>query len=542
MYKKFINKIIPYILLSSILVATFVGYLNVPSQSKADTAPTLIDAQSSDYSDTGNTETTASVSWEAGDLVLVFGSTENNNNDCSLQDCYFLNTPTATGLTFSLITSVNLTPVAGGDDVPHYLWSATAGSSGSGAISATRSDAFTGHRGITAFIYRGSDGIGNTNTLDGSTAKVISLTRSKANSAVAVDLGDWAAGADVTVDPSPAGGTQRVAVANGAYTAFVFDWTDQGAAGTTDYGITNHTGTVDMSGIVVEVLGACDPSVGICTNTYSTPGYTTFTVPAGITSLSIACWGAGGNGFDGTTAGGGAGGGGGAFASSTVAVSPSDVIRLFIGSAGSGSGGHGATSTASTTVPTLLVGADGGRGATSVTTGTGRGGLASISTGDVSNNGGSGGIGVDSGTQDLAGGGGGAGGPNGAGGNGEDANTVSGQGGLGGVGDAGSGGTAGARGNTTAGGGGGSSTNGGGGGGGGDNGAGGGLGGSWGGGGGGGEVAGTNSWAGSAGACTITYAAAAAESEVKVRGGGSATNPNVKIRGGGSNGGSVKFR
>lgn len=540
MYKKFINKIIPYILLSSILVATFVGYLNVPSQSKADTAPTLVDAQSSDYSDTGNTETTASISWIAGDIILVFGSTENNDTSC-VPMCYTLNTPTATGLSFSLVTSLNTTGTSGGDGTIQYLWSATAGGTGSGAISATRGDTAAGHRGISAFQYRGSSGIGTPATIDDSTAKVISVTRSKANSLIALSMGDWAANADVTVDPSPAGGTQRVAVANGAYTAFVFNWGDQGAAGTTDYGITAHTGTVDMAGIAVEIFGTCDPSEGTCVDTFSTPGYTTFTVPTGVNSLKIACWGGGGNGFDGTTAGGGAGGGGGAFASSTVAVSPSDVIRLFIGSAGSGSGGHGATSTASTTVPTLLVGADGGRGATSVTTGTGRGGLASISTGDVSNNGGSGGIGVDSGTQDLGGGGGGAGGPNGAGGDGEAADTVSGQGGLGGVGDAGSGGTAGARGNTTAGGDGGSSTNGGGGGGGGDNGAGGGLGGSWGGGGGGGEVAGTNSWAGNDGACTITYAAAAAESEVKIRGGGSATT-NVKIRGGGSNGGSVKFR
>jgi len=213
----------------------------------ASGAPTLVDYQQSDWtSQTAGNEVTPTVTWQVGDLVLVFGSTEAGTSAT-------LNTPTATGLSFSLVTSIN---TADSGDTAHYLWSATAGSNGSGAITATRGDAGTLARGIAAFVYRGSSGLGNTATLDNSANKTISLTRGYANSATAVVLGDWNAVNDTTVTSSPGSGTQRVAqFVTDAATFFLFDWGDQGAAGTTSYGITNHTGTVDMSGIAVEVRG-----------------------------------------------------------------------------------------------------------------------------------------------------------------------------------------------------------------------------------------------------------------------------------------------
>lgn len=89
-----------------------------------------------------------------------------------------------------------------------------------------------------------------------------------------------------------------------------------------------------------------EQTLGAATTTVSSTGYSTWTVPNGITSVNIACWGGGGAGFTGTTAGGGAGGGGGAFASSTVSVSGGQVIRFFIGAGGATSGANGATTTA----------------------------------------------------------------------------------------------------------------------------------------------------------------------------------------------------
>ena len=78
-------------------------------------------------------------------------------------------------------------------------------------------------------------------------------------------MSDWSAKNDTTVNASPAsGGTQRVAQwVSGQYTSFVFDWTDQGAAGSTSYGISNYATDGNNSGVVVEIKGsAAAPAAG----------------------------------------------------------------------------------------------------------------------------------------------------------------------------------------------------------------------------------------------------------------------------------------
>lgn len=250
----------------------------------------------------------------------------------------------------------------------------------------------------------------------------------------------------------------------------------------------------------IKIYWTCTPG-NICTETFATAGYTTWTVPTSVNSATIACWGGGGAGFDGSTSGGGRGGGGGAFASTTQSVTAGDVIRLFIGAGGTVSAANGATSTASTTAPATIVAASPGVGGKDATTLGGDGGLSANSTGTTKFSGGRGGAGL--GTDDAGGGGGGAAGPHGAGEVGADATGTT--GGAGGRGDNTSGGTSGAAGNGSAGGTGGSSTNGGGGGGGGDNGTVGGAGGTYGAGGGGGE---TGEGDGATGACSVTYSIA----------------------------------
>lgn len=206
--------------------------------------PTLVDYQQSTWTDTSSgTETTPSFTWLTGDVFHILGCTE----DASVT----LNLPTATGLTFTEITAVT-----GASRTRAYYWRATAASGGSGAISATTGDGTGSARGISVFQYRNTDGAGTPQTITGSSAKVISVTRGQANSHIILAMGDWNNVGDVTVDPSPAGGTQRVAASvAGRADFFVFSWGDQGATGTTNYGITNHTGTVDMTGIAVEILG-----------------------------------------------------------------------------------------------------------------------------------------------------------------------------------------------------------------------------------------------------------------------------------------------
>lgn len=236
--------------LSSVLIlsAVFAGYFYLPDVSQAvKDPPTVVDYSDSDEDDSLNTETTGSLSWQTGDIILVFGGTENG--------ALTLNNPTATGLTFgSPEVELNL----GNSDslAKAYLWYTTAGSNGSGSISATRGDSVTGYRFIAAYVIRGSDGIGNTNTITNSSSKTISLTRGGDNSIVLTSLVDWNALTDTTVTTVPSGGNQRLAYGNGAnYGVFVLDWGDQGSAGTASYGITDQTGTSKNEGIAVEVKG-----------------------------------------------------------------------------------------------------------------------------------------------------------------------------------------------------------------------------------------------------------------------------------------------
>lgn len=163
-----------------------------------------------------------------------------------------LATPTATGLTFSLINSIN-TGSSGNCAV--YLWTATAGSNGSSTLTSTV-NATSNQRGLAAYAFSGSDGLGTVATMVGSASKTTSLTRAYDNSAVINLMADWNAVSDTSVTATPVDGTVRqTGYFSGAATFFLSEWGDQGAAGTASYGIANHTGTVRMSGIVVEIKG-----------------------------------------------------------------------------------------------------------------------------------------------------------------------------------------------------------------------------------------------------------------------------------------------
>jgi hypothetical protein len=102
--------------------------------------------------------------------------------------------------------------------------------------------------------------------------------------------------------------------------------------GETIFGITgSYNGDVPVSG----------------TQTYSSPGTYTFTVPAGVYRLFARIWGAGGGGSSGGGSGSsltGAGGGGGAYALARLDVTPGENISVTVGTGGSGgSAGSGGT-------------------------------------------------------------------------------------------------------------------------------------------------------------------------------------------------------
>jgi len=186
--------------------------------------------------------------------------------------------------------------------------------------------------------------------------------------------------------------------------------------------------------------------------------YVGWVVPAGVTSISAVCIGAGGGASysQGTSSWSGAGGGGGALAYGTFDVTPGETLWVYVGSGGrastsasaSGRGGHsgigrGATrnTTGNMNNNTMLLKAFGGYPGIY---GDHAGGSGGLSTGTERDGGGNGGQGGRSTSNGGGGGGGGAGGYSGTGGVGGADNS--------GVGTSGSGSSAGAGGGMSAGG------------------------------------------------------------------------------------------
>lgn len=79
--------------------------------------------------------------------------------------------------------------------------------------------------------------------------------------------------------------------------------------------------------------------------TDNTSGTGTFTVPAGVTSITVETWGGGGRGASISSNGDneGGGGGGGAYASSTITVTPGATYNYFVGAGSTGTGAGGDT-------------------------------------------------------------------------------------------------------------------------------------------------------------------------------------------------------
>jgi len=230
-------------------------------------------------------------------------------------------------------------------------------------------------------------------------------------------------------------------------------------------------------------------------------GTHSWTTPAGVTSLSVECWGAGGGGGNPNNTGGG-GGGGGAYAKSTVTVTESTAYNVVVGAGGAEeiAGGDSYFSTGTNVL------ADGGTASIDDANGTG-GNLTNTISNVAEFAGGDGGDGYTTG--DVSAGGGGCAGPDGAGGTATDASASTAT--AGGAGDNGSGGAGGAP--NTPGYAGGSSLYGGGGGGGGTDASVGGAGGYPGGGGGGGESGGGR---GGDGMVKITYTIGGTNPEANV--------------------------
>lgn len=143
----------------------------------------------------------------------------------------------------------------------------------------------------------------------------------------------------------------------------------------------------------------------------------TFTVPTGVTSIKVECWGGGGSGGGGTARNvrGGGGGAGGSYVTSILTVVPGDLYTVTVAGVRTSTNAAGTKGNPSWFGTTSTIYAEGGAGGAAPNGGTVAGGTGSIalSIGTLRYAGGNG----ASGTSALSGGGGGGAGSTGAGGN-----------------------------------------------------------------------------------------------------------------------------
>ncbi|MFZ1703295.1 MAG: hypothetical protein WAT79_03055 [Saprospiraceae bacterium] len=130
----------------------------------------------------------------------------------------------------------------------------------------------------------------------------------------------------------------------------------------------------------------------VITKTYSSVGSHSFTVPQGVTSITVETWGGGGRGGSKTSGSDGSGGGGGgAFSSSVISVVPgqSFVIEVGVGSTSNSIDG-GDSWFSPNTIAEALVLARGGKTVANNGTNGGEGGLSSEGVGTIKYSGGNG--------------------------------------------------------------------------------------------------------------------------------------------------------
>ena len=110
---------------------------------------------------------------------------------------------------------------------------------------------------------------------------------------------------------------------------------------------------------------------------FTTPGVQSFTVPSGVTSVTVTAWGGGGAGGNQL----GATGGGGGYLKATLSVTPNETLSVWVAQGGVAPGnGAGASFVLRASTP-LLVAAGGGGGGSDGNSGTYTGGAAARAAG-----------------------------------------------------------------------------------------------------------------------------------------------------------------
>jgi hypothetical protein len=225
------------------------------------TPPTLVSssASTSGWGSSTSPQSASALSGVSGDYLVVLAATESNATT--------LNTPTGGGFVYTLQKSIVVA-----SNCAIYLWTAPVTSTGSVTVQLTHT-ASVGDWGFLAALWRGSDGIGASNSINTTGAPSLSLTTTQDNSAVMVVNGDFNAGSGARtwrtingITPSAGNGAELAyAFTSGRYTAYVAQWSDAGTAGAVTTGLSAPTGqayavaAVEVKGAAAAVRRTCGP-------------------------------------------------------------------------------------------------------------------------------------------------------------------------------------------------------------------------------------------------------------------------------------------
>lgn len=203
------------------------------------TAPTLISYTETASWVTGSaSKSIASISWQIGDVLVAMAGA----------GWVVLDVPTNTG---SGLAWVSQQSHVASTVCATQLATAVATAASSGVISIATDDPGVKF-GFGVWVYRGSDGIGNS-VEQYTTTKTVNLTPTGANGAIVWGVFDRSGQATHTITPTPTNTNELTQ--DGDYTIHVADLADQTSAGATAYGVSGGGSTGPYSIVALEIKG-----------------------------------------------------------------------------------------------------------------------------------------------------------------------------------------------------------------------------------------------------------------------------------------------
>src|SRR5512139_2352733 len=197
---------------------------------------------------TATPKTVTTLSWTAGDVIVVIGGAETADTT--------LNNPTNANLTFGAPQASNTAGGAGDCDV--YVWRAVAGSTQTGQTISCSRGATSGQWGFFVWVDTGVSSTANPSA--NLTESNFTFTPS-AGSIVHYAFFDWNANnTDQTIAAGTGTATERADSRSAAYGWYAGDWVGVTAT-STGFGITDFTGLRIAHG-VIEVLASAGSVTG----------------------------------------------------------------------------------------------------------------------------------------------------------------------------------------------------------------------------------------------------------------------------------------